>query len=74
MAVVRARGRCGRGDARGWSGARRRLEHPDFRAGAHVVGTFGVQDYAISDGRGVIRVAGDSAPLVQYLSALGMRA
>ena len=46
--------------------------HPDFKAGEHVVGTFGVQDYAISDGRGVLRVAGDSAPLVQYLSALGI--
>ena len=30
--------------------------HPDFKAGDHVVGMFGVQDYAISDGRGVIRV------------------
>ena len=46
--------------------------HPDFKAGDHVVGTFGVQDYAISDGRGVIRVAGESVPLVLYLSALGM--
>src|SRR3984957_12455206 len=31
-------------------------KHPHFTAGEHVVGTFGVQDYAISDGRGVIRV------------------
>jgi NADPH-dependent curcumin reductase CurA len=46
--------------------------HPDFMAGEHVVGTFGVQDYAISDGRGVLRVAGDAAPLVQHLSALGI--
>lgn len=46
--------------------------HPDFKPGEHVVGTFGVQDYAISDGRGVIRVAEESAPLVQYLSVLGM--
>src|SRR5580700_9560483 len=47
-------------------------KHPHFMAGEHVVGTFGVQDYAISDGRGVIRVPGGSAPLVLSLSALGM--
>jgi hypothetical protein len=47
-------------------------KHPHFTAGEHVVGTFGVQDYAISDGRGVIRVPGGSAPLVLSLSALGM--
>src|SRR5579862_1026101 len=47
--------------------------HPDFMAGEHVVGTFGVQDYAISDGRGVQRVGGgDSVPLVKHLSVLGM--
>jgi NADPH-dependent curcumin reductase len=46
--------------------------HPDFKVGEHVVGTFGVQDYAISDGRGVIHVADEAAPLVQYLSVLGM--
>jgi NADPH-dependent curcumin reductase CurA len=45
--------------------------HPDFKVGEHVVGAFGVQDYAVSDGRGVIQVAGDTAPLVQHLSALG---
>src|ERR1700721_514832 len=27
--------------------------HPHFKPGQHVVGTFGVQDYAISDGRAV---------------------
>jgi hypothetical protein len=46
--------------------------HPEFKAGEHVVGTFGVQDYAVSDGRGVIRVSDESVPLVQYLSVLGM--
>jgi NADPH-dependent curcumin reductase len=46
--------------------------HPEFKAGEHVVGTFGVQDYAVSDGRGVLRVSDESAPLVQYLSVLGM--
>ncbi len=47
-------------------------KHPQFKTGEHVVGVFGVQDFAISDGRGVIPVAGDAAPLVLYLSALGM--
>ncbi|MFZ0180188.1 MAG: NADP-dependent oxidoreductase [Candidatus Dormiibacterota bacterium] len=46
--------------------------HADFKAGDHVTGTFGVQDYAISDGRGVVRVAIDAAPLPQYLSVLGI--
>ncbi len=46
--------------------------HPEFKVGEHVVGTFGVQDYAVSDGRGVIHVSDESAPLVQYLSVLGM--
>jgi NADPH-dependent curcumin reductase len=46
--------------------------HPGFAVGDHVSGVFGVQDYAISDGRGVIRVAVDAAPLPQYLSVLGV--
>jgi hypothetical protein len=45
--------------------------HPDFKVGEHLVGTFGVQDYALSDGRGVTR-AGDAGPLEHSLSALGM--
>src|SRR5580658_2657373 len=36
---------------------------PDFSVGDHVTGTFGVQEYAISDGRGVIRVSPETAPL-----------
>jgi NADPH-dependent curcumin reductase CurA len=46
--------------------------HADFAAGDNVSGTFGVQDYALSDGRGVIQVAAAAAPLTQYLSVLGM--
>jgi len=46
--------------------------HPDFHAGDHVTGTFGVQDYALSDGRGVLRVSAETAPLTRYLSVLGM--
>jgi NADPH-dependent curcumin reductase len=48
--------------------------HSDFTVGDHVSGVFGVQDYAISDGRGVIRVAVEAAPLPHYLSVLGMPA
>ena len=46
--------------------------HPDFTAGDHVSGVFGVQDYAISDGRGIIRVATEAASLPRYLSVLGV--
>jgi NADPH-dependent curcumin reductase CurA len=46
--------------------------HPEFTAGEHVSGTFGVQDYALSDGRGVLRVSAETAPLTRYLSVLGM--
>ena len=46
--------------------------HPEFSVGDHVSGMFGVQEYAISDGRGVIRVSPETAPLPQYLSVLGM--
>ena len=46
--------------------------HPEFNVGDHVTGMFGVQDYALSDGRGVIRVDGEAAPLTKYLSVLGM--
>ncbi len=46
--------------------------HPGFRAGEHVTGTFGVQNYAVSDGRGIARVAAEAAPLPHYLSVLGV--
>ncbi len=46
--------------------------HPDFSAGDHVSGNFGVQDFAVSDGSGVTRVSLDLAPLTMYLSVLGM--
>lgn len=44
----------------------------DFREGDHVVGMFGMQDYAVSDGAGVQKVDAKLAPLPLYLSALGM--
>ncbi|MFD8598939.1 NADP-dependent oxidoreductase [Kitasatospora sp. NPDC059646] len=46
--------------------------HPAFRVGEFVTGTFGVQEYALSDGRGAHRVDPDLAPLPTYLGALGM--
>ncbi|MBL1086587.1 NADP-dependent oxidoreductase [Streptomyces actinomycinicus] len=46
--------------------------HPDFRPGDHVVGTFGVQEYAVSDGRGAMKIDTSLAPASTYLGALGM--
>jgi NADPH-dependent curcumin reductase CurA len=47
-------------------------KHPGFAAGDTVTGAFGVQEYALSDGAGVLRVDPDAAPLPTYLAALGM--
>ncbi|WP_331767021.1 NADP-dependent oxidoreductase [Embleya sp. NBC_00896] len=46
--------------------------HRDFAVGEHVYGEFGVQEYAVSDGRGVRRVDPDAAPLPTYLGTLGI--
>ena len=46
--------------------------HPEFPAGAHVTGLFGVQRFAISNGRGVQRVDPEVAPLPVWLGALGL--
>ena len=46
--------------------------HPDFAEGDTVSGLFGVQEYAISDGGGVIKVDPSLAPLPRFLGALGM--
>ena len=46
--------------------------HPKFAVGEYVVGTFGVQEYAIANGRGMHRVDPARAPLPTYLNALGM--
>ena len=43
-----------------------------FAVGDHVSGAFGVQAYALSDGRGVTKVDAKLAPLPTYLSVLGM--
>jgi len=47
-------------------------EHPGFAAGDYVYGTFGVQEHALSDGRGVLKLDTALAPLPTYLGALGM--
>jgi hypothetical protein len=46
--------------------------HREFKEGDAVVGLFGVQSYAISDGRGVIRADTSLAPLPTWLGGLGM--
>ncbi|KDN87225.1 NADP-dependent oxidoreductase [Kitasatospora cheerisanensis] len=46
--------------------------HPGYRVGEFVTGTFGVQEYALSDGSGAHRVDPGLAPLPTYLGALGM--
>ena len=47
-------------------------EHAGFAVGEHVYGNFGVQEYALSDGRGVVKVDPSLAPLETYLGTLGM--
>jgi len=46
--------------------------HPGFAVGDEVTGVFGVQEYAVSDGRGVMKIDTSLAPPVTYLGALGM--
>ena len=46
--------------------------HPGFKEGDEVAGNFGVQEYALSDGKGVRKVDTRFAPLPVYLGALGM--
>src|SRR5471032_1876734 len=47
-------------------------EHPGFAVGEHVYSAFGVQEYAVSDGKGVIKVDPSLAPIETYLGTLGM--
>ena len=47
-------------------------KHPGFKEGDEVAGNFGVQQYAVSDGKGVRKVDTSFAPLARYLGALGM--
>ncbi|HWZ45646.1 MAG TPA: NADP-dependent oxidoreductase [Candidatus Saccharimonadales bacterium] len=47
-------------------------QNPGFALGDHVVGMFGVQEYALSDGQGLNKVDPKLAPLPVYLGTLGM--
>jgi NADPH-dependent curcumin reductase CurA len=47
-------------------------KHPKFAVGSHVFGTFGMQEYAISNGQGLMPVDPKLAPLPVMLSTLGM--
>jgi NADPH-dependent curcumin reductase CurA len=46
--------------------------HPGFRAGQSVFGTFGVQNFAVSDGQGVTIVDTSLAPAPTFLGTLGI--
>jgi len=45
--------------------------HPGFSVGDHVIGTLGVQEYALSSGKGVRKVDPELVPLPVYLGTLG---
>src|SRR5690242_3262572 len=47
-------------------------KHPEFAEGEHVYAAFGVQEFALSDGSGVIKVDPTLAPLPTFLGALGL--
>jgi NADPH-dependent curcumin reductase len=46
--------------------------NPAFAPGDHVSGAFGVQEYALTDGKGVRKIDSKIAPLPKHLSVLGM--
>jgi NADPH-dependent curcumin reductase len=46
--------------------------HPDLPVGTRVTGLFGVQEYAVSDGSGVLAVDTGVTGMPTYLAALGM--
>ncbi|WP_338674347.1 NADP-dependent oxidoreductase [Streptomyces sp. SCSIO 30461] len=47
-------------------------DHPGFQPGDQVLGTFGVQEYVVSDGKGAMKIDTSLAPASTYLGALGM--
>ena len=47
--------------------------NPRFAVGDHVTGAFGMQEYALTDGRGVRKVDAKLAPLPKYLSVMARR-
>ena len=46
--------------------------HPDYKPGDAVSGFFGVQQYAVSNGSGVVRADPALAPLERWIGGLGM--
>ena len=46
--------------------------HPKFQAGDTVSGMLNVQEYAVSDGKGMVKIDPAAAPLTSYLNVLGM--
>ena len=62
------------GDVMRALGAGRIVEsrHPDYEEGDHVVGLFGVQEFALSDGASVTKVDPSLVELPTYLGVLGM--
>lgn len=47
-------------------------QNPSFTTGEYVFGVLGVQEYAISDGRGLTKIDPSIAPLPVYMGALGI--
>jgi NADPH-dependent curcumin reductase len=47
-------------------------QNPSFKTGDHVFGMLGIQEYAVSDGKGLTKVDPNIAPLPVYLGALGI--
>ncbi len=47
-------------------------QHPGFVVGDHVAGAFGVQEHALSDGKGISKIDPSLAPLPTYLGTLGL--
>jgi NADPH-dependent curcumin reductase CurA len=47
-------------------------QNPGFAVGDHVMGALGVQEYAISDGKGLNKIDPRLAPLPVYLSVFGL--
>ncbi|MEQ1515823.1 MAG: NADP-dependent oxidoreductase [Usitatibacteraceae bacterium] len=47
-------------------------KHPKFHAGDTVSGMLNVQEHAISDGKGMVKIDPNLAPLTSYLNVLGM--
>ena len=46
--------------------------HPNFQVGEAVQGLLGVQQYAISDGQGIVKINLEQAPIERWVGGLGM--